>query len=168
MRAYWEYLKYVCRHIRFVRRACFASGLYWQGLVHDWSKFLPGEFFPYAVYFYGSPREKLGDRAPWSEIDFQCAWRKHFSRNPHHWEYWVIPRGQGKMQAIEMPERFLREMLCDWWGASMAMGQNAAISQWYEKQKDDMVLHPKTRAKVEKYIPLFDNKTEICKVHFGE
>ncbi len=28
-------------------------GLIWQGITHDWSKFLPSEWIPYAEYFYG-------------------------------------------------------------------------------------------------------------------
>ncbi len=49
----FKYLGYLTRHRWFVMLACFREGLYWQGLIHDWSKFLPGEFLPYAWYFYG-------------------------------------------------------------------------------------------------------------------
>lgn len=64
-----KYLWYLIRHRWYVMLACFREGLYWQGLIHDWSKFLPGEFFPYAWYFYskvsiGETIEGVSENAP--------------------------------------------------------------------------------------------------------
>jgi len=47
------YLRYVLRHKWFVLLACWRAGLYWRGIVHDWHKFLPSEWFPYVEHFHG-------------------------------------------------------------------------------------------------------------------
>lgn len=51
MRKYLKYFNYVFRHKWFVFVECFKFGLLWQGLIHDWSKFLPDEFIAYANFF---------------------------------------------------------------------------------------------------------------------
>lgn len=53
MSKYLQYFWYVVRHKWYVFLACRREGLWWLGIVHDWSKFLPSEFFPYARHFYG-------------------------------------------------------------------------------------------------------------------
>jgi len=59
MKKYLQYLSYVLRHKWHVSLECFHHGLYWRGITHDLSKFLPDEFIPYARYFYGSYRSIL-------------------------------------------------------------------------------------------------------------
>ena len=44
MNKYLKYLSYVLRHKWFVMLACFKVKLFWQGITHDLSKFLPDEF----------------------------------------------------------------------------------------------------------------------------
>lgn len=61
MKKHWMYFKYLMKHKLFV----FLAGLrlkvpLWRLAVHDWSKFLPSEWIPYANYFYGMP--KVGDQ----------------------------------------------------------------------------------------------------------
>jgi len=53
MSKYILYLKYIIRHKWYVGIECFKMGVYWRGITHDLSKFLPSEFIPYAKYFYG-------------------------------------------------------------------------------------------------------------------
>lgn len=83
---YWKYLKYIVKHKYYVMIECFKMGIYWRGLTHDMSKFLPSEFFPYANYFYGN-YPKLKEQV---EYEFTVAWLKHQKRNPHHWQYWLL------------------------------------------------------------------------------
>jgi hypothetical protein len=93
MKRHWEYLKYVVRHRWFVMLACFQHGLIWRGLVHDLSKFLPSEWFPYARFFYEpngtkkTRRDKSGYYKPTDTGDsaFDFAWLLHQKRNRHHW-----------------------------------------------------------------------------------
>lgn len=51
--------------------------------------------------------------------------------------------------ALPMPEVYAREMVADWVGAGMAISGNPDPSEWYEKNKDKIVLHDKTRLFVE-------------------
>jgi len=53
MKANWQYLKKLLRHKWFTFLECRKLGIPWRGLVHDWTKFLPDEFRPYARWFYG-------------------------------------------------------------------------------------------------------------------
>lgn len=51
MKAYLKYFLYILNHKLNVLIECWKEGLYIQGIVHDWSKFSPAEFFPYAKNF---------------------------------------------------------------------------------------------------------------------
>lgn len=167
---YIKYLYYLLRHRWFVMLACFREGLYWQGLIHDWSKFLLGEFLPYARYFYGeklpSIYEYHGDHRNFAldsgfyservEANFNRAWLAHQHRNPHHWQHWVLREDSGATFALPMPHKYRLEMLCDWQGAGRAITGKydpaspwAETAAWYEKNKGKMILHDETRAFVE-------------------
>lgn len=104
MRKHWQYLKYVLRHKWFVFLYCLQYGLIWRGIKHDWTKFLPGEWFPYVEYFYG---EKVRIPNSWTtglegihqprmeqpehvKQAFDRAWNYHQKRNSHHWQYWLL------------------------------------------------------------------------------
>lgn len=87
MRRHWQYLKYVLRHKWFVFLAGLKLGVPILTLiVHDWDKFLPDEWFPYARTFYKPNGEKQYLESP----EFAQAWMKHQHRNKHHWQYWLI------------------------------------------------------------------------------
>jgi hypothetical protein len=118
MRAHLKYFSYVVRHKWFVLRAGLTTGApLWRLLVHDWSKFLPCEWFPYVRKFYGKPpnpnpayypghgwREWI--KAEWQErtdAAFDRAWNHHQKCQPHHWQYWLLVNdnpGEGARYAI--------------------------------------------------------------------
>ena len=177
---YWKYLRYLLRHRWFVMLACFREGLYWQGLIHDWSKFLPSEFVPYAWYFYGGERpcrDRVHAASLYGAIwigpskesvaeAFDRAWLAHQHRNPHHWQHWVLREDSGATFAIPMPHKYRVEMLCDWQGAGRAIhGRYDATDpygetrEWYKKNADKMILHDDTRAWVEAALGI-ERKTE--------
>jgi len=137
MKKHLKYLSYVIRHRWYVFVECLKMGLVWRGLVHDLSKFLPSEWFPYVNYFNGEWRCK-GDvppdyKAP-QEIKaaFDLAWLKHQHRNPHHWQYWRLREDDGGTKVLPMPPVFVKEMLADWRGAGKAQGQTS-LGPWYAK-----------------------------------
>lgn len=164
-----KYLRYLVIHKWFVLCACWRRGLYWQGIVHDWSKFLPGEWLPYADFFYGtwySPDDRRRARAllnielPSDEsrkAAFDDAWLKHQHRSPHHWQHWILRNDDGTTVALHMPHRYAKEMLADWDGAGRAItGKSGGTPAWYAKNRDRMLMHPNTRAFVDhelKYVP---------------
>ena len=151
MKKHWKYLQYVLRHKWYVFLECAKFGLYWQGITHDWSKFLLSEWIPYANYFYGdSETKKHGYYNPsTSTYEFNLAWLKHQHRNPHHWQYWMLKMDEEEDDILTMLDKYRKEMLCDWIGASRAQGFGNDIIDWYMKHEKDIHLHPETREWVE-------------------
>jgi hypothetical protein len=159
---YWDYLKYVLRHKWYVFLATVHMGirecaplLIWRGIIHDWHKFLPGEFIPYARFFYRkNPRDATGYYKPTDTGDasFDRAWFFHQKRGDHHWQYWVIPEDKEGLKTLEMPKNAIMEMVCDWWGAGRAQGKKGGwdeVLPWYGANGYKMQLDPMTRQIVE-------------------
>jgi hypothetical protein len=110
---YLKFLWSLLRHKWFVFVECCRLGIPWLGVIHDWSKFLPNEFFPYARYFYGNypnradihgdMRNILSDRytAEGVKAAFDVAWLHHQKRNRHHWQYWLLQYDNGEAWAMQ-------------------------------------------------------------------
>jgi len=161
VRRYWKYLGYVLRHKWFVMKACFKAQMYWRGLVHDMSKFLPDEFIPYAKHFYnsdGTKKEKTRDKTGHYKLTstgdpgFDFAWLLHQKRNRHHWQWWTLPEDIKGLKILEMSDKAVIEMLCDWWGASKAQRNTGNVVNWYEANKKKLQLHQNTRTQVEEIL----------------
>lgn len=154
---YLKYLKYVICHKWYVMIECFKSGLFLRGILHDWHKLLPSEFFPYANFFYEKKRrDSTGYYKPTDTGDdkFDFAWLLHQKRADHHWQWWILPEDCGGVKILPMSDIAIREMLCDWCGASKAQGHggwhgDSGVLSWYLKNGGKMQLHPDTRAKVD-------------------
>ena len=154
---YLKYLKYVIRHKWFVFVECCKAGIIWRGVVHDLSKFLPSEFFPYAEYFYGDKtlEKECDDFRYWNlkdekEKPFDKAWLMHQHRNPHHWQFWLLQEDDGPRKNIPIPLKYLKEMLCDWRGAGRAINGKDNTLEWYMKNKDKINLRLINKSWVEK------------------
>jgi hypothetical protein len=139
-----KYLSYLLRHKLFVLDKCFHTGLYWRGVVHDWHKFLPSEWFPYVEYFYGKKNDG----------SFDSAWLKHQKRGDHHWQWWILIPDNGKQKAMPMSKKARLEMVCDWCGASKAQGRGGweSVLKWYEKNKHKIILAQETAEWVEDFL----------------
>lgn len=156
MRRYLYYFLYVLRHKWFVFLQCCKFGIPWLGLVHDWSKFLPSEFIPYARYFHnpdGTPRQRRDDTGYYKPTDtgdvaFDFAWLLHQKRNRHHWQWWILPEDYGGIKVLPMQEKYRLEMVADWIGAGLAQGAPDII-RWYIKNCDKMIFHTSTTAWIE-------------------
>lgn len=143
-----RYLRYVLAHKWWVLVAGMRTKApMWRLLIHDWSKFLPSEFGPYAVYFYGGDDGPM--RSPQSADRFEVAWLKHVHRNDHHWQHWVTTRPDGTASAAVMPRAAVLEMLADWLGAGRAQTGKWDATEWYLRNRNQMRLHPFTRVIVE-------------------
>lgn len=155
---YVRYLRYLLRHRWFVFCACCQHGLTWLGIIHDLSKFLPGEFIPYAQHFYGNSgieegRDESGYYRPTDTGDsaFDFAWVLHQKRNKHHWQWWLLPEDEDGMRVLEIPHPYRLEMICDWIGAGRAQ-HTRGVQFWYEENKQKLQLHPVTRSFVESFL----------------
>lgn len=129
------------RHKWFVFWAGISLGVPLLTLIfHDWDKFLPDEWFPYVHTFYapdGTKQYKEGSA-------FTKAWLLHQNRNKHHWQFWMITWDRGTTECLPMPLKYRREMLADWIGAGKALGFPKTW-EWYEKNKNNIQIHPDTR-----------------------
>lgn len=148
---YLRFLWSLIRHKWYVFLEACKLGIPWLGIIHDWSKFRPSEFVAYAQYFYGGWR---GDRDTWPPRILKAldiAWLHHQRRNKHHWQYWILIQDEDEDKVLEMPDRYMREMLADWRGAGRAYG-NPDTAGWYRDDKEKMQLHPMTRKWIEKQL----------------
>lgn len=158
MRAHIAYLRYVLRHKWYVFLECRRLGIPWLGIIHDWSKFRPGEWFPYVHSFYhpdGGSRKK-GEATEWYDPtrvsdEFDRAWLSHWHRNAHHWQHWKLVRDEDEDKLLDMPDKYRREMLADWRGAGRALGKPDTPA-WYRKWSHKIRLHTETRRWIEEQI----------------
>ncbi|HUS49741.1 MAG TPA: DUF5662 family protein [Candidatus Paceibacterota bacterium] len=156
---YIEYSKYLLKHKFYVTLECFKIGLFWRGLKHDMSKFLPSEFIPYARFFYGQGkkerdkiRNKTGYYKPHDTGDekFDYAWLHHVRNNDHHWQFYCMPKDAdvGGIKIYEMPKNAVFEMMCDWIGASKAQ-KAGSVTNWYKQNGKKLILDEKARIIIE-------------------
>jgi Family of unknown function (DUF5662) len=163
LKAYLKNIRYILKHKYYVFVECHKMGLTWRGIIHDWSKFSLEEFKPYALYFFGDlpSWDIVKHQSPtypyewtkeyWSK-KFNEAWLHHKRVNKHHWDYWVDLDDDGKVKVLEMPEAYMKEMLCDWRGAGRAINGKDDTKEFYLKNRDRILLHPNTRAWIEKQL----------------
>lgn len=103
----------------------------WQLLIHDWTKFLPVEWFGYTDRLYGDG----GSREEWER-----ALLHHYNSNPHHWRYWLRANSNGNLIKIKMPDKYVREMVADWASAGYCINGEWELREWYQDNVDDMML----------------------------
>lgn len=111
---------------------------------HDRSKNDIEEYDAYDKYFNSSRSYEVVN-------DFNYAWNHHLHHNPHHWQYWVLindDKDSGE-KCLEIPDKYLFEMICDWWSFSLKNGNPLEILDWYEKGKDYRKIHPDSLKKIE-------------------
>lgn len=111
---------------------------------HDASKDWPEEYNAYDAYFYGNNRS-------YSVVqEFNKAWLHHIHHNPHHWQHWVLIQDDSSEEVlIEMPMKYIVEMICDWWSFSWSSGNLYEIFNWYDDHKNHIKLGKDTRTIVE-------------------
>ena len=85
----WKHFKTITQHKWLVLKGCFQVGLYWQGLLHDLSKYMPSEFLVGAKYYQGTQSPNNAER---KAIGYSSAWLHHGNYNPsstHNDAYYV-------------------------------------------------------------------------------
>lgn len=94
---------------------CFQAGLYWQGLIHDLSKFSIYEFWKNS-----------------SE-----AYKHHIKINPHHYEYWILNNDN----FIEMSRKYALELICDY----LANQKIKQVYEWWNDNRSILKIHEDTK-----------------------
>ena len=158
IRKHLRYAKYLLSHKFWVTYHCFKDGLYWQGLIHDWDKFIPWKWCAYANHFCTDEAQerkkkiiKKGKGYFHKKDDdeaFNKAWKSHYTMQPHHPKYYLNADGT----VDNMPIKYIREMICDWRGASMCQLGHDDIIPWYKINGKDLKLSRLTRHRVERLI----------------
>ena len=137
----------VFRHKARVFVNCTKCGLFWRGLVHDWSKFSPEEFFESVKYYQGN-RSPIGVCR--RETGMSRAWLHHKGRNKHHIEYWLD--GDCLVTPL-MPYKYAVECVCDKLAATRTYAKKAytadmPLNHWY-KYGNKVEGNPKTMKFIE-------------------
>lgn len=150
VRIYLLYLRKLLLHKWYVFKAGrkLRVGL-WQLIVHDLSKFRPSEFIPYARFWDGG--ERIGE----PKAEYERAWGLHTLRNPHHWQHWLLIKEGGEIVPLEMPIKYVREMIADWSGAQRIYQGGWNPRAWYMARREKILLHYKTRNLVQALLNQF-------------
>lgn len=141
----FKHLIRIIKHKYWVARYCFQLGLYWQGIVHDWSKFSYTEFSRSIKYWDDtiSPLANEKNIHGYSE-----TFLHHRGRNPHHYEYWVHSLDEGGVPA-KMPRKYALELVCDYLAAGRTYNKDftygSEYNWWIKFLSSPRAIHPETK-----------------------
>ena len=158
-----QHLKTINKHKYYVTMLCFKCGLYKQGILHDLSKYSPTEFLVGCKFYQGTRSPNNAER----EVKgYSAAWLHHKGRNRHHYEYWLdysTDLNEGII-GMKMPVRYVVEMFLDRIAASKVyIGEAYNDSdplRYYENGRAGELMHPETRALLEKLLHMLAEKGE--------
>jgi hypothetical protein len=144
-----SHFKTITKHKRLVMRGCFKMGLYWQGIMHDMSKYSPWEFIVGCKYFTGDKSPNDGERR---DKGYSSAWLHHKGRNKHHFEYWMdysYPMdSEHPIAGMRMPVKYVAEMFADRVAACKVYQKDAYTCrsplEYYERGRARMIIHEET------------------------
>ncbi len=161
------HLTTISEHKFFVMKHCFAVGLYWQGIVHDLSKYTPTEFVNGCRYYQNGRRSP--NNAEREAKGYSMAWMHHKGRNRHHYEFWNdygmdLKPGDDPVVPIQMPRRYVAEMLMDRIAASKIYLKDKYTRheplKYFYRGKGRGLMHPKTARELERMLKILDQRGE--------
>ena len=156
------HFKTITRHKILVAKGCFKLGLYYQGIMHDMSKYSPTEFLVGGKYYQGTASPNNAERM---EKGISMSWLHHKGRNKHHFEYWVDYNMKShKNEPVEMPYNYVAEMYCDRLAASKIYNgdkyKQTDPLEYFVRRKSSRIIHPKTSDEIEKLLVITANEGE--------
>ncbi len=158
----WQHFKLITRHRIEVMKGCFKVGLYWQGLVHDLSKYSFTEFWEGAKYYQGnrSPNSAARDAKGYS-----LAWIHHKGRNRHHFEYWTDMNMETRCyEPVRMPRKYLAEQVMDRRAACIVYQGDAYTPasplNYFIKSSERSEMHPDNRREMEFLLTMLKERGE--------
>ncbi|MDY4516946.1 MAG: DUF5662 family protein [Hominisplanchenecus sp.] len=158
------HFKTITKHKLLVMKGCFRVGLYKQGLLHDMSKYMPSEFLVGCRYYQGNRSPNNAER---ERYGYSSAWLHHKGRNKHHFEYWVdysLEQNQVPMAGVQMPRKYVAEMLMDRIAASKVYNGASYTDhdpiQYYLRGKNHYMMHPRTAKELEGLLRILDQRGE--------
>ncbi len=158
----WQHFMTITRHRWIVMTGCFRVGLYWQGLIHDLSKYSFTEFWQGVKYYQGNRSPNVAER---EEKGFSEAWMHHKGRNRHHYEYWTDMNRETRMyQSVPMPRKYLVEQIMDRRAACMVyQGKDytdASSLVYFLKSRERDLIHPKNKQELEFLLTMLKDQGE--------
>ena len=158
------HFKTITRHKILVAKGCFKLGLYYQGIMHDMSKYSPTEFLAGAKYYQGTASPNNAERM---DKGISTAWLHHKGRNRHHFEYWIdFSRTSQGIAGAKMPVNYLVEMVMDRIAAcKVYRGKDytdASAGEYYQRERPylNSAMHTETKAELEKILIMLKQRGE--------
>ena len=150
----WHHFCTITKHRHEVIKNCFKAGIFFQGCLHDLSKYSPEEFLVGIRFYQGIRSPNEGERELYG---YSKAWMHHKGRNKHHFEYWNdYNHITKKIVPVKMPTKYVIEMFCDRVAASKIYMKEQYTNQsplaYFERGKNDKLIHPETAALLEKLL----------------
>ena len=124
---------------------------------HDDTKTIPDEYNAYDEYLFGNKKDKN------VENRYRIAKLNHIHSNPHHWQYWILIDEDLGVICTEMPYPYIVEMVCNWWSRSWEEDDLWSIFDYYEKYKNKIKLHKKSRKDLENILDILYKNLERVK-----
>lgn len=158
----WQHFKTITRHRLIVMAGCFRVGLYWQGLIHDLSKYSFTEFWQGAKYYQGNRSPNVAER---EEKGYSEAWMHHKGRNRHHYEYWSDMNRETRVyEPVPMPRKYLVEQIMDRRAACMVyQGKNyhdGSALAYFMKSRERELMHSKNKRELEFLLTMLEEQGE--------
>jgi hypothetical protein len=129
--------------------------------LHDASKFKEPEYTPYLELTWNKFKGIKDVDARTNKASLH-----HITTNPHHPECWnkqeanLDPNNRDKsvkcLDASNMPEIFIGEMVCDWQAMSMELGTNTCREWWDKVRNVRWKFSPQQESTIEKLISVFE------------
>lgn len=120
---------------------------------HDTSRKGIEEFGAYRRVLFPVKYEDKPESHESRQRCFKYARNHHQKTNRHHWQYWIMWTPKESI-ALDMPTTDIIHMLCDW--TAVSLQSNNVPSEWYKKEKSNMLLHQDTIKYIEERLSIFD------------
>lgn len=160
----WHHFLTITEHKNMVMRHCFRAGIYWQGLLHDLSKYSWTEFKTGVHYYRGTMSPNGAEK---NELGYSDAWIHHKGRNKHHFEYWIdIRNGSSTPEFIgaPMPTRYVVEMFCDRVAACKVYQREKytdhSALDYYMSHKSRVTIYPASGELLERLLTMLAERGE--------
>ncbi|MGN0170114.1 MAG: DUF5662 family protein [Lachnospiraceae bacterium] len=159
----WSHFKTITHHKWLVMTHCFRLGMFYQGLMHDLSKYSPVEFIAGCKFYTpGISPHNIARK----ELGYSAAWLHHKGRNKHHFEYWLDydPKSGKALSGMRMPMKYVVEMFVDRVCACKnyageAYNDRSALD-YYNRGKDHYIIHPDAQELLEELLQMLAEEGE--------
>lgn len=141
---YVKYLLHLLKHKILVIIECSKNGLILQGIAHDCSKFKPEIFLPYARWLYRNKKKPTQIK---TANNFKIAMHNHHIHSKHHWQHYCFQTDKGNLVCFEIPDKYIKEMICDWIATSKMFNNTA--QEYYLAHYHEFKFAHRTRTKIE-------------------